>query len=226
MKSQRRRSNHSGFRAQAVTTTHRGVALACAALLFVACGRSHAPQETRQPETAAARPVIEPSEQAKKEKRPPSEPPSSAPAPAVEEAAEMDAERSAGTFEAIPSKPKPARQAKPTPPKSKLGTAEAGSASGADRARMDAPADAEPTLVTPAMAFQQLEERYQALGEALSLTEPNCLAAQKLRDSICDLSERICRLEFGLPTSTEVRRCAQGRARCVQARADFDRKCN
>lgn len=78
---------------------------------------------------------------------------------------------------------------------------------------------AELAAVLPGAASEPLETGSHAGA-------PDCDAARRLRDRICELADAICALESRNPGSTEIEaRCRSGRLTCEQARADVERVC-
>ena len=63
------------------------------------------------------------------------------------------------------------------------------------------------------------------LGDALALAAPDCDVARGLRDRICDLSERICKLTEATADGTVKERCDDGRRRCGHAKETVASRC-
>lgn len=82
---------------------------------------------------------------------------------------------------------------------------------------------------SPALAASQSWSQLNvALGElesALSLAVPDCSAAERFRQNVCSLAERICTLEQDLPSTTP-HNCVDGRKRCSDATSRYHGKCD
>ena len=83
--------------------------------------------------------------------------------------------------------------------------------------------------VTPELqleeAWQQLQLDYSGLTQAMQLQAPNCDQADTFRRRVCDLSERICKLEEESVSSAK-RHCEDGRQRCADASRQYERRCS
>ena len=63
------------------------------------------------------------------------------------------------------------------------------------------------------------------LSASIELSAPDCDQAEIFRRAVCQLAERICVLEEGLPSSVVARECGDSRARCVAATSRFRQSC-
>lgn len=88
-----------------------------------------------------------------------------------------------------------------------------------------APAPAGNPLAQWSHSVAQLEKNYDLFQDAIALSTPDCPAADKFRQTVCTLAERICSLEEQLPATTK-RRCEDGRQRCEQALQKYRARCD
>lgn len=136
-------------------------------------------------------------------------PPQSAPAPILAPAPRQKADDTEKKKESS----RPSAAAKPA--KGALGASEGRSAS-AD--------EAEPALAV-SESWTQLNVAYDDLTSALALSVPDCGAAERFRQNVCALAERICTLERDLPSTTP-HNCNDGRTRCSDATSRYNAKCD
>lgn len=80
----------------------------------------------------------------------------------------------------------------------------------------------------PALAvtesWTRLNGAFDGLTSALALSIPDCDAAERHRQNVCSLAERICALERDLPSTTP-HRCNDGQTRCADATNRYNAKC-
>jgi hypothetical protein len=74
-------------------------------------------------------------------------------------------------------------------------------------------------------AERELALAERQLGDALALAAPDCDAARALRDRICELSARICKLAEATADGTVKERCDDGKRRCGLARGTVGERC-
>jgi hypothetical protein len=84
--------------------------------------------------------------------------------------------------------------------------------------------DAAVTDVAPEILTQRLVRGQSQLDAALALTEPDCGAALRFRQLVCNLADRICSISDGVDAS-QVSRCSDGKRRCVQSEQAFAARC-
>lgn len=69
-----------------------------------------------------------------------------------------------------------------------------------------------------------LDQTFANFENALELSVPDCVSAEKFRQAVCTLAERICSLEAQVPNTAE-QRCTDGRQRCEQAGQKYRARC-
>lgn len=84
--------------------------------------------------------------------------------------------------------------------------------------------EASPALAA-SQSWSQLNVAFGELESALALSVPDCGAAERFRQNVCTLAERICTLEQDLPSTTP-HNCADGRKRCSDATSRYHGKCD
>jgi hypothetical protein len=84
--------------------------------------------------------------------------------------------------------------------------------------------EAEPALAAE-QSWTRLGVAFDELTSALALSVPDCGAAERFRQNVCTLAERICTLERDLPSTTP-HRCTDGRQRCTDATTRYNAKCD
>jgi type VI protein secretion system component VasK len=73
---------------------------------------------------------------------------------------------------------------------------------------------------------ERLRSTFEELARVLSTGTPDCDAADRFRQRVCDLAQRICDLSQQLPSSSRAAGdCTDGRERCRQANSRFDETC-
>lgn len=131
----------------------------------------------------------------------------SAPAPMLAPAPREKSDVAKHKKEAAPPAPKPAKGA--------LGESEA---------RSPVADEAEPALAYTE-SWTQLNVAFDSLASALALSVPDCSVAERFRQNVCALAERICELERDLPSTTP-HHCGDGRSRCSEATSRYNAKCD
>lgn len=84
--------------------------------------------------------------------------------------------------------------------------------------------EASPALAA-SQSWSQLNVAFGDLESALALSVPDCGAAERFRQNVCTLAERICTLEQDLPSTTP-HNCEDGRKRCSDATSRYHGKCD
>lgn len=74
-------------------------------------------------------------------------------------------------------------------------------------------------------ALAALEDFDARLSATVELGTPDCAQAETFRSAVCQLAERICTLEGGLPSSVTERHCADSRGRCRAATERYRNTC-
>jgi hypothetical protein len=70
-----------------------------------------------------------------------------------------------------------------------------------------------------ASALRALDEATKLLDDTVSAGAPDCATVKLLRDRICELAARICRIADESGPSAELSaRCADGKPRCDRAK--------
>ncbi len=109
--------------------------------------------------------------------------------------------------------PSPAPEPAPAPPA-------AGADDGAAEAEGIAIAgDGSEAVSALALELAGMSSRFD---DALGLASPDCDAAERFRDAVCSLSERICEIAQAGALSG---RCSDGRRRCAQSRQRYAERC-
>jgi type IV secretory pathway VirB10-like protein len=84
--------------------------------------------------------------------------------------------------------------------------------------------EAEPALAV-SESWTQLNVAFEEMASALALSVPDCGTAERFRQNVCALAERICNLERELPSTTP-HNCSDGRSRCSDATSRYNAKCD
>ena len=74
-------------------------------------------------------------------------------------------------------------------------------------------------------SLAQLMVSYEGFATAIELGEPDCVSAARLRQTVCELAERICRLEAPISSNAPERHCEDGRKRCADVSARYSARC-
>lgn len=75
-------------------------------------------------------------------------------------------------------------------------------------------------------AARELAIAEKQLGDTVALAAPDCELSRSLRDRICELSARICKLTEVSAEPSVQERCTDGKQRCERARRTVSARCN
>jgi hypothetical protein len=77
-----------------------------------------------------------------------------------------------------------------------------------------------------ATALRALDDATRQLDDTLAAGAPDCATVKLLRDRICELSARICRIaEESAPNPELAAHCADGKPRCERAKSKVAGPC-
>ncbi len=208
-----------------VTSTHVwfGWGLASLLGLVIGCSKSEVQAPAKEAPTSVAPPT---DRQSPDEVGSPAPPPGAAPSPVDRwpqaEAQPGSLRREGERSQTSPSPPAEAREKKKdesgaarSAPKASLGGRGASSEEASD---VDLLARAEEATV-------KMDDALERMNQALELAVPDCSAAERFRQNVCNLADHICSIEQGLPQTTP-RRCEDGKKRCADASKRYQTKCD